>query len=240
MVDALASSDIHDASHHVLGAVVDGVFCSRRGGDAGLVVRADGADHRGPSQPGFLNSVVAHGPGAAWHQHDLAAQRPVGEQAPVGGHRRHAQAGSLGKADGVRHSYHVPGRLYRVLRSRTEGAPELGFEEPYSFAHPRLEHSWPHAIDDTRAVLVGNNPRKSDAGGQPGPTFPVGRVYSGRDDPDSHFAGARLRVSHFPELHDFGRPVLFKPYRFHSSFRFDGLNSLLTVKRDLVRNGAYS
>ena len=164
---------------------------------------------------------MAHGTGAAGHQHDLAIERAVGEQAAVGGHGRNAEAGALLEGDGIRHPHHVPRGLDGVLGRGPVGAPELGLEEPHSFSDPRLGHARPDAVDDAGAVLVGDDERKADSGGGAGAALPVRGVDAGRDHADPHLAITRLGVGHLAELHDFCGAVLFIPDCLHIQLRPD-------------------
>ena len=215
VVHALPAGDVHNPGRNILGAVVDCVVGPRLSRDGGLVVGADGANDRGPGQFGFLDRVVAHCPGASRHQDYFPVNRPVGEEAAVSGHGRHAQAGALLESDGIGHPDRMTRGLDGVFRRRAEGASELGLEQPDPLSQSGLRHPRTQAVDYARPVLVGYYPGEGHGRCRAEATLPVRGVDSRCNHLDSDLAGARFRLGHLAHLHNFCGAVPFEPDCFH-------------------------
>jgi hypothetical protein len=184
-----------------------------------MALRADAQRHHArPAPLRELHRVLADPARGAGHQHGLAGDGAIGEEAAVGGHRRDAEAGPVSEADAVRQAHGVAGGHDNILGRGAEGPLPLGLVEPDPLAHPRRLDAGADRVDNPRAVLVGDDPRKGHLGlAAPGAAaLGVGRVDGGDGEADAHLTGAGLgdgQLAHGEHLA--GGPLALIPGRAH-------------------------
>jgi len=87
-------------------------------------------------------------------EHATVVDRPVGEQAAVGGHERDTQRRGLLKPDALRHSDRLPGGDDHTLRGCLRRPLAGGVVDPHGLSEARILDVRPDRVDHARAVLA--------------------------------------------------------------------------------------
>ena len=127
----------------------------------------------------------------------LAGDGTVGENGAMRRDARNSKAGAHLVAHVVRKLHGLLRGDDSELRSRSERPVGLSAVHPDTLTDPRSVHALTHALDDPRAIAVGNDARKREA--EPNPVAALLRV-SGVD-PRKAQAHADLGVTRFGRIH---------------------------------------
>jgi hypothetical protein len=160
-------------------AVVHDVGGARLAGELGLLRAAHGGDDLRAGPGGQLDGEVADGSGAAGDQHLAPIDGTVGEQAPVRGHRGHAQAGAELERGACGQRHRLPGRHHRPLRRRAPLPAGRRQPEPDALAGPAGVDALTDRLDHPCAVLVRDLKAVDRARGRAAAALVVGRVDGG-------------------------------------------------------------
>ena len=145
---------------------------------------------------------------AARDQDGLALDRPVGEQAAVRGHRRHAETRTELDGDAVRQRHRLMFGHHRPLRGGSPPTVRRRQPGPHPLADAALVDARADRVDHSRAIVVRDLEAVDGPGRGPAAGFPVGRVDPGRLDPDPDLPRSGLRpLDVLDPQHLAGRPV---------------------------------
>ena len=136
--------------------VVDHQIGARGPGQLRLGGAADRRDHPGARAAGELDGEVADRAGAARHQDGAPGHVAVSEEAAVGGHRGHPEAGAQlqRRTRGQRHRLLV--RDHRPLGGGAPPSAGGGHPDPDALPHPILVDPRSHGVDHPGTVVVGD------------------------------------------------------------------------------------
>jgi len=165
-----------------------------------LLFRAHGGYHPSSSPLSERDGEAAHRPGTARHQHHLARDAPVGEDAAVGRASWDAEGGTHLEADPARQGDGLRLGKGSVLGGGAEGPPTLGAPHPHPLADAGGRDALADLLDRPRAVAVGDNARVADPEAHPvGTLLGLAGVDARGAEPHEHLARAGTRVVHLPD-----------------------------------------